>query len=267
MKFKILFILSIISYSIRGQDLNNFFVEVNVKGSISIYDLKNKEWNHSNAKLAKEGTLPASTFKIIHTLIGLEENIIRGRNDTIRWDKEPKLFKTTKIPNWNKDNDLETAFKNSTIWYFEEIAKQINKCKYRKYLKKNKYTNRNNRKGKDYDFWNFGNLKVSPIEQIELLIKLYKNELSFNKKYQELTKEFMIEKETSSLILRSKTGWCYDTIDIGWYIGFIELEDNVVFFATRIEKELERDLEGFSKLRKSITTNVINKLYDLKLNE
>jgi len=71
MKFKILLILCAITNSTLGQNLNNYFVEANVKGSISIYDLKKDKWIHSNDKLAKEGTLPASTFKIIHTLIGL----------------------------------------------------------------------------------------------------------------------------------------------------------------------------------------------------
>jgi len=158
------------------------------------------------------------------------------------------------------------AFKNSTIWYFEEISKVLKKSTYRKHLKRNKYSNRKNKNGKGDDFWNFGKLKVTPIEQLKLLFKLYHNELNFGNNHQELVKELMLEKQTPNFILRSKTGWCYDRIDIGWYVGFIELKDHVVFFATRIEKELSETFKGFSKLRKSITRDIIYDLYNVDLN-
>ena len=267
MKFRIILLITIFSNSALAQNLNNYFLEAKVKGSISIYDIGKDKWNHSDYTLAKEGTLPASTFKIIHTLIGLEEEIISGKNDTMKWDGKPKLFKTFEIPNWNKDNDLKMAFKNSTIWYFEEISKRLKKRKYRKHLKRNKYSNRKNRNGNGYDFWNFGELRVSPIEQLKLLVNLYRNELYFENKHQELVKELMIEKQTPNFILRSKTGWCYDKTDIGWYIGYIELKDNVIFFATRLEKELSDELKGFSKLRKSIAIDIIYDLYNIDLNE
>ena len=266
MKFKLILLISIISNSTLAQNLNNYFSEANVKGSISIFDLGKDKWIHSDYTLAKEGTLPASTFKIINTLIGLEEGIINGKNDTMKWDGEPKLFKNFEVPNWNKDNDLEMAFKNSTIWYFEEISKRLKKRKYRKYLRRNKYSNRKNRNGNGYDFWNYGELEVTPIEQLKLLFKLYQNELNFDIKHQELVKELMIEKQNTNFILRSKTGWCYDKIDIGWYIGYIEIKDNVIFFATRIEKELSEELKGFSKSRKSITRDIIYDLYNVDIN-
>jgi len=267
MKSKLSILLCLIVNSLIGQDINKFFTEAQVTGGISIYDLKDKSWIHSNENWANKGSLPASTFKIFHTLIALEEEVISGKKDTISWDGEAKLFKKFKISNWNKDNDLEMAFKNSTVWYYEEISKQIKKRTYRKHLRKNGYSNRRNKNGKEFDFWNYGELKVSPIEQIKMLIKLHKNELSFKDTHQELTKDLMIEKETPTYILRSKTGWSYGKLDIGWYIGFLELENNVVFFATRIEKELDNQLKGFSKLRKSITKDIIYQLYKLNLNE
>ena len=267
MKVKLLLVLCIITTTISSQNLNDYFSKENVKGGISIYDLKKDTWIHSNRQYAQSGSLPASTFKIIHTLIGLEENIIEGRHDTFRWDGIPKLFKSISIPKWNRDNDLEMAFTNSTIWYFEEIAKRINRKTYRDHLRVNEYTNKKISKKKGNDFWNFGELEVTPIEQIELLIKLYKNELNFKVIHQELVKELLIEQQTSNYILRSKTGWSYDKKDNGWYIGYIELADSIIFFATRVEKELDRQKSEFSNLRKSITKEIIRELYNLSLEE
>ena len=264
----ILIILSIIfSNLLNSQNLNEFFIKSGINGSITIFDLEKDKWIFSDSIQSKKGSLPASTFKIINSLIGLEEKVVKGKNDTIRWDGQPKYFKTFKIANWNKDNDMEMAFKNSTIWYYEEISKQIKKRKYKRYLKKSRYSDREIESGQGNDFWNYGNLKVTPTNQIELLVKLYKNELPFKDKNQELTRELMLEKETSEYRLSTKTGWCYDKIDIGWYIGYIELEDNVVFFATRIEKNLETEKKEFSRLRKTITNEIIHELYSIKLSE
>jgi len=247
------------------QDLNKYFKESDIEGSISIYDLKNQTWKHSDESRAKEGSLPASTFKIIHTMIGLEEQVIDGIHDTIRWDGKDKMFKNYKITNWNQDTDLAMAFKNSTVWYYEEIAKQIKKRKYCRYLRKSKYSDKNLSSPREYDFWNFGALKVSPIEQIELLIKLYSEELPFSIAHQRLTKELMLENVADDYIIRSKTGWSYDTQDVGWYVGYIELSENVVFFATRIEKPLTEEKVDFSKLRKSITKQIISDLYEMEI--
>jgi len=259
-------ILFLISVSVCGQNLSNYFTENNVIGGISIYDLKNQTWKHSDEEYAKKGTLPASTFKIIHTLIGLEEGVVEGKEDIFKWDKKPKLFKSKSIPNWNQNNSLEMAFKNSTIWYYEEIAKQIKNKNYCRHLKKAKYSDRKIKNPNGNDFWNYGKLKVSPIEQIELLIKLFRNDLPFNFKFQNLTKELMIEEEQQEYTLRSKTGWSYDKQDIGWYIGYVEIKDNVIFFSTRIEKQLDEEIGGFSKMRKSITKQIISDLYNLKMN-
>lgn len=266
MKLKTLVTLILISTYLNGQDLNEYFIDNNIIGGISLYNLQNKSWLHSDKDYANKGTLPASTFKIINTIIALEEGIINNQQDIFKWDGKPKLFKSIEIPNWNKDNNLEMAFKNSTIWYYEEIARQINKRKYCQYLKKAKYSNRKIKNSKGNDFWNYGTLKVSPIEQIELLIKLFHNQLPFNIKFQALTKELMIEEEHSEYTIRSKTGWSYDKVDIGWYIGFIEIKNNVIFFATRIEKSLDEELNEFSNLRKSITKQILEDLYNVKIN-
>jgi len=263
MKIKLLIVFSLLTLFLKSQDFEKYFIDSGVKGQISIFDLEDQKWTFSNFNRATKGSLPASTFKIIHTLIALEENVIAGKNDTLRWDGKVKSFKSYPIPNWNKDNDLEMAFKNSTIWYYEEISKKIKKSKYRRHLKKNKYSNRKFRNAKGFDFWNYGELKVTPIEQIEMLLKLYSNKLAFKPEFQELTKELMTEQESIDYILKSKTAWTYDKVDIAWYIGYIEFNKNVIFFATRIEKPIDKEIKDFSKLRKSITKEIISNMYDI----
>lgn len=70
-------------------------------------------------------TLPASTFKIINSLIAIEEKAIRDENEVLKWDGVKRSLFGKEIPQWNKDTDLKTAYKNSTIWFYVKMAERI----------------------------------------------------------------------------------------------------------------------------------------------
>lgn len=268
MKYRYYLILVVVSFCapLTAQDLDAHFRRHGLKGSITLFDYRDKKWISSDDQDTHTGTLPASTFKVLHSLIALQEKAIGGIDDTIRWDGIPKKFKTFEIAAWNKDTDLEAAFKNSTVWFYTTLAERIKKRKYKQYLRRSGYGNGNLRRGRDGDFWNFGAFRVTPHQQVNLLISLYEETLPFDKSHQKTVKSLMIESDQEGYVLRSKTGWSYDGQDIGWYIGYVELEDNVIFFATRIQKELSAPNPDFSKSRKSITKKILADTYHLKWN-
>ena len=63
---------------------NNLFESCSVKGSVSIYDFKNDKWFYSDSVDAIKQSLPASTFKIVNSLIALETDVIKDENEIIR---------------------------------------------------------------------------------------------------------------------------------------------------------------------------------------
>jgi len=68
----------------------------------------------------------------------------------------------------------------------------------------------------------------------------------------------MIEEQNEEYILRAKTGWTrVEGKDIGWWTGYLEKDDNVIFFATRITKNRTTHNPDFGKCRKEITRKVI----------
>lgn len=71
-------------------------------------------------------------------------------------------------------------------------------------------------------------MRVSVKEQILFIEKLINNELPFDKRIQELTKNIMITDSTKNYIIHSKTGW---TKNIGWNVGYVKTEDNKWIFA------------------------------------
>ena len=66
--------------------------------------------------------LPASTFKIVNALIGLQIGKISSDSMVIAWDGI-----TRAIPEWNQDLSMYTAFRVSSVPYFQEVARRIGK--------------------------------------------------------------------------------------------------------------------------------------------
>ena len=60
----------------QSVDLSAPFRDLKVGGSITILDYRNGNWIYSDEKDADVQTSPASTFKILNSLIALEDGVI-----------------------------------------------------------------------------------------------------------------------------------------------------------------------------------------------
>ena len=92
--------------------------------SMLVYDSEQNKYLYYNDSLINKNYTPASTFKIVNTIIGLENGIIDSANYLMKWDGIKRG--NTK---WNADQTLNEAFRNSTLWYFQRLAKQIGQNK------------------------------------------------------------------------------------------------------------------------------------------
>ncbi|MBK9257867.1 MAG: class D beta-lactamase [Saprospiraceae bacterium] len=253
-----LIILTILASTSFGQsNFQKYFDSLNVAGSTTIFDYYNKKWIFTDKADAEIVSLPASTFKIPHTLIALENKVVADEYEVYKWDGIPKSHLGKVVDLWNKDTDMNTAFKNSTVWFYEEIAKKIKRKSYKKILENCGYGNSNlNEKGQD--FWNYGNFGVTPKNQIEFLIKLYEDKLPFSKYNMDKMKEIMISEKSETHNFRGKTGWTRKNgKEIGWWVGYVETKDNVYFFATRLLKNENDNNPNFTQYRKELTKLIL----------
>ena len=243
--------------SIAQNNFNHFFKEAGVTGSITIYDLNNNRWIYSDSLDANKATLPASTFKVINSCIALEEGIIKDEHEIIKWDGKKRYLDV-----WNQDTNLELAYKNSTVWFHEALAKKMGRKTYVNYLNACHYGN-GNLSEKGVNFWVYGSFGITPVNQIQFLISFYqeKKTLPFSLHTYTTVKKIMISEETDTYTFRDKTGWTIkDGQDIGWWIGYIENKKNVYFFATRIIKPESVDNPRFLNARKEITKAVLKEI-------
>ncbi|GAB3505512.1 class D beta-lactamase [Emticicia fontis] len=239
----------------KTQNFSKYFKEKNLEGGFFLYDYKKKEYIVSDKAEFIKPTSPASTFKIPNSLIALETGVIKDENEVIKWDGQ-KRFRDV----WNADHDLKNAYKNSTVWFYQELARRIGEKNYQQYLKVCNYGNKDISAGLT-TFWLGSSLTISPKNQLEFLVKLHEEKLPFSKRTFGIVKKIMIQEETPDYILRAKTGWA-DTPpkDIGWYVGYIQTKNNIYFFATRVYKPVEKEMPTFAADRIEITKSILKKL-------
>ena len=236
------------------RNFKNYYDAYQVNGSFVLYDQNNNHYILYNEQQFNQPFIPASTYKICNSLIGLETGVIPDENYIIQWDSVMR-----KNPNWNFDQDMKTAFKNSTVWYYQELARRVGGEKMKYWLDKAGYGNADTSGGID-QFWLTGGLRITPAQQIDFLIRLHENKLPFSQRSMDIVKKIMIQEEDSNYILRGKTGWgmMQDT-DIGWYAGYLETNNNVYYFANCIQSS-DPNNQNFGMARTAIADSILRVL-------
>lgn len=186
-----------------------------------------RSYVHDEAR-ANKPLLPASTFKIPNTLIALDEGVITEQ-ELLKWDGTDRGLAA-----WNRDQTLTSAFKNSCVWCYQELAQRIGIARYRQWLKKIDYGNADPGPGLT-SFWLSGDLRISAVQQMLFLHKLYKRELPFKASSYDALARIMLVEEKPGYRLYAKTGWAgygeKNTPQTGWYVGYVETGTDVWFFA------------------------------------
>lgn len=198
-------------------------------GSLVIYDLKGNHYVRYNPEGCAQRFLPASTFKIMNALIALDTGVIPDQDFVISWDGTPYPTET-----WNRDHTLKTAFQNSVVWYYQEVARRIGKEKMQQYVDKVGYGNQDISGNLD-SFWLNGAIRISADEQVELLKRLYQDDLPFSKRSMDIVKDIMLVESDTDHQLRGKTGsGQINGRAVGWFVGYDVQGEDVYFFALNI---------------------------------
>lgn len=235
-------------------DLRPYYDSFAVTGSFVLFDQASSTYTYYNTKQCYQAFTPASTFKICNSLIGLETGVIKDENFVIPWNGSMYLNFA-----WNKDHDLALAYKNSTVWYYQELARRVGGKRMKTWLDKAHYGNADTSGGID-QFWLSGGLRITPKQQIDFLVRLHDNQLPFSDRTVGIVKKIMIEEDTLGYVLRAKTGWgMQGSEDIGWYVGYIEKAGKVYYFANCIQCSDAQNAR-FGEARTAIAKGILKEL-------
>jgi len=240
--------------------LQSFFKEVGAEGTFALLDNGNGEFTVYNLPRYRDSAYaPASTFKIVNALIGLQTGVITNDSMVIKWDGVQRP-----IESWNKDLNMYEAFRASSVPYYQEVARRIGKDTMQRWLDSLSYGSKKITAPID-SFWLDGSLTIKPDEQMGLVKQLYFDQLPFYKVNQQAVKRAMLWEDTPQYRLAYKTGWAVlNNADsagkkhIGWVVGWVEENKHPYFFVLNLEST-NPDFDMVSA-RLKVLKGILNKL-------
>ncbi len=227
----------------------------NIEGAILIYDLKEDTYYSNNFEWTKEGKLPASTFKIANSIIALETEIVENDSTIFKWDGKKRNFSR-----WEQDLTLRDAFHFSCVPCYQEVARDIGANKMNTYLAKLDYGDIKVDSTNIDMFWLEGESKISQLQQIDFLKRLYLSKLPISKRTEMIMKKMMVIEKNDQYTLSGKTGWSVDKENNGWFVGYVETQNKTYFFASNVEPKKQFDMNRFPMIRKDITYKALKEM-------
>ncbi len=245
----------------EDQSLEKYFTVNGVTGCFGLYNNSTNRFTLYNQKrFADTSFLPASTFKIVNSLIGLQTGVITNDSMIIKWDSVKRS-----VDAWNKDLSMYEAFRASAVPYYQEVARRIGQERMEGWLDTVNY----GAGAKDTmfrittaidTFWLDNTLKITADEELWLMKLLYFNQLPFFKPYQETVKKAMLFENETTYRLSYKTGWGRNEKGnhLAWIVGWIEENNHPYFFALNFESaDPSADIPGIRmKILKGILTQL-----------
>lgn len=204
------------------------FLDEHVRGVSVIKHVGDNIWYTNDLSLIDTACIPASTFKIPNTLIGLETGTI-SMETVFPWDSVSRWN-----PLWNTDLPLPRAFRVSCVPCYQQLARTMGADTMQRWLRALHYGNESIGGGIDL-FWLTGDLRISPSQQIAFLEKLATDQLPLKAATMTQFKKIFVMDTTGAGVWSGKTGRAADSInDLGWFVGWVDRPDGRWLTATLI---------------------------------
>lgn len=217
-------------------EVGALFKRAGVTGTFVLYDVDAGRFVGHNQARSKVRFIPASTFKIPNSLIGLAVEAVEGVDEILPYGGKPQSFAV-----WEKDMGLREAITLSNVTIYQELARRIGLERMRENVLKLGYGNGNI--GATVDtFWLEGPLKISAIEQARFLARLAQGQLPLPPDVQASVREIVLLEQGDNWRLYGKTGWeNAPNSGIGWWVGWVKKDDHVYAFALNIDIQKATD--------------------------
>lgn len=220
------------------EDWSAYFEGIN--GAAVIYDPAENSFQIYNQELALTRRSPCSTFKIISSLIALEEGVIEPDDSVRTWSGE--IFWNEE---WNRDIGFSDAFHASCVWYFREVIDEIGKETMQEELNRLLYgncdisdweghLNTNNSNPVLTGFWIESSLLISPKEQTEVMERIFGDHTEYSEETLDQLKQVMLlsEQNEADVSIYGKTGMgkAHGIVVDSWFTGFADTDGRRIYF-------------------------------------
>jgi beta-lactamase class D len=199
------------------------------------------EVRRAPAELCGTRLSPFSTFKIPHAVAALDSGVLTGPDVSFPYDGAAVDF-----PSHQRDHNLQSAIRDSVVWYFQRIATTLGPGRERAYLDKLEYGNRDSSSGLT-TFWLGGSLQISPEEQARFMVQLYEDRLPVSKKAMQTVRELLVQPAgmvvhaagrqpfagpwPEGTVVSAKTG---RGADVAWLVGHVRRGSRAWVFVSAV---------------------------------
>lgn len=235
-----------------------------------LYNLKENKFEETMGKKNCENRLPAaSTFKVALSVMAFDSGIFKSPNLPVyKWDK-----KVTMIENWNKDHYPESWIRESVVWMSQAVTLQMGLPKIQSYLDGFDYGNRNFSAGLKYSWLTpapfvhekmENSLKITGLEQIDFLKKLWRNELPASKSSQELTRKIMTHDQSPrgyTLVGKTGSGFTNQNFEhrIAWFVGHLTHDKGEYLVVMNfVDKQKQTEVSFGGRMAKEMALKLLN---------
>lgn len=227
-----------------------------VKGTIAVLHEGSNEVRCADVAMCEQRFIPASTFKIANSLIGLETGVIADADFVIPWDGV-----TREIAAWNRDHSLRTAIAASCVPYYQELARRVGHERMQEWVQRLGYGN--GRVGAQVDtFWLRGPLEISPLEQLAFLSAFARGELPVSERSRAIVEDILVLDRKGEATLRGKTGWVQPNTpdERGWFVGWVDKHGDRTYVAVLLVPSPGRDEASFLAQRRGLAEHALGQL-------
>ncbi|MCH8503280.1 MAG: class D beta-lactamase [Ectothiorhodospiraceae bacterium] len=210
--------------------ISQLFEEAGVEGTIVLYDAQSQLFIGHDRARAETRYVPASTFKVPHTLIGLATGVVEGVDEILPFGGAPQPFSV-----WESDMSLRDAIVVSNVPVYQGLARKIGSEGMRDRLRSAGYGNGDIGTVVDR-FWLDGPLAISAMEQARFMARLAAGALPFDPDHQAAVREIVLLEENGDRALHGKTGWQNaPSPGTGWWTGWVRSGDSLYGFALNMD--------------------------------
>lgn len=222
-----------------------------IYGCAVIYDPQEQRYSIYHEALAEQEVSPFSTFKIISALSGFENQVVEDGTSTMDYSGE-----VYSITSWNGNLTLAEAFASSCIWYFRQIVDAVGEEEMQEELDALSYGNCDisqwegsgvNGQSELNGFWLDSSLKISPLEQVQVLAEIFEGQSGYGQRNVEILKELMLSDDNGIRKVYGKTGSGLE--GKAWFVGFVEEENKREYFAVYLDDGYRQDQVSGSKAK------------------
>ncbi len=177
-----------------------------------------------NRALCERAFPPFSTYKIPNSILALEADLVSNLDETVPYEAERHPKKDWWPRSWTGEHSLRSAFQNSVVWYYQDLAARMNQATINSSLLEWHYGKGQVTEKNLTDYWLGNGLTITAKEQINFLQRFHESQLGLAEETTTGVKSiaFAEEREGKRLYAKTGTGDLNENLWLAWYVGWIE---------------------------------------------